>query len=93
MSTVLSCKDGVIAKKRHHCCFCFESINPGEKYDKRSGVNDGDIWTMHMHPECHTFEPEVMHADDYEDMSDRSFTRAEAIAWNHAHEGGKPHES
>ena len=82
MSICLSSKEGVVARKRHHCAFCFEPILPGDKYDQRKGVAPGDgHWTMHMHPECHAYEDTAMDADDYEDMSEPSFTRAEAIAF------------
>lgn len=53
MSGVLSSKNGIRAKKRHECVFCEERINVGELYDYRCGINnEGDFFTMHMHPEC-----------------------------------------
>lgn len=81
MNICLSSKDGVTARKKHRCAFCFEAIAIGEKYDKRTGVGDDGIWTMAMHPECHTYEDEALTADDYEDMSDPVFTREEAKAF------------
>ena len=82
MSIVLSSKDGIVSRKKRQCIFCFEMINVGEKYDVRKGVEPGDgFWTMPMHPECHAYEDEVLSADDYEDMSEPSFTREEAKAF------------
>lgn len=81
MSVCLTIKDGVKARKRHHCSFCFEGINPGDLYDKRTGVSDGDMFTMHMHPECHAYEKTALTADDYEDMSDPVFERKDAQAF------------
>ena len=82
MSLCLSSKDGVKAKKRHRCEFCFEPIMPGDLYDKRTGVEPGDgHWTMHMLPECHAYESTALWPYDYEDMSDPVFTRTEAIAF------------
>jgi hypothetical protein len=79
MSVCLSFKDGVVARKSHRCAFCFEPINPGDIYDKRAGVSEGNgHWTMHMHPECHAYENTALGPDDYEGMSDPSFTREEA---------------
>lgn len=78
MSHTLSHKDGVVAKKSHVCCFCHESIIPGHKYDRRSGVDCGDMWTMHMHPECHAKERETPYSkreDWYYDMSEPVFER------------------
>lgn len=84
MSTVLSSKDGVRNRKRQYCCFCCEVIQPGELKDIRSGVSDGQFWTMHMHPECHQYEqmPGVVSDEDYEDlgMLEPVFSRADAIA-------------
>lgn len=85
MSTCLSQKDGSTARKKHYCPLCGEIINPGDKQDTRSGVGDGAMWTMHMHPECHRYEqtPEIrksLHDDDwYGDVSDPAFDRADAI--------------
>jgi hypothetical protein len=76
-------KNGVRAKKRHRCVMCGDIINPGDLYDARAGANYGDdcVWTMHMHPECHAYEDaHPLDPDCYEDMSDPSFTHAEALA-------------
>ena len=82
MSTLLSSKNGVKARKPHRCCLCGERINAGDTQDRRTGVSDGRVWTMHMHPECHAYEqrPGVVDPDWYEDVSDSAFSRAEAIA-------------
>lgn len=83
MSYCLSSKDGVKAHKLHRCCLCGERINAGDTQDVRSGVDCWDMWTMHMHPECHAFEgsPGVVDPDWYEDVSDPAFDRADAIAF------------
>lgn len=80
---MLSEKKGVKAKKPHCCVLCGERINAGELYDRRTGVCDGDVWTMCMHPECQAYEqkPGVMDPDWYEDCSDPAFQRADAIAF------------
>lgn len=75
MSTILSDQQGIMARKKHQCCFCFEPIFVGEKYNRRSGVSDGDMWTMHMHPECNAYATKHLSHDDYEDLSERSFDR------------------
>lgn len=83
MSLCLSSKDGVKARKPHHCCLCGERINVGDLYDKRAGVGDGAVWTMHMHPECHAYEnsPGAVDPDWYEDVSEPAFERKEAISF------------
>jgi len=82
MSTCLSSKDGVKARKPHRCCLCGQRIDAGELYDARTGVGDGCMWTMKMHPECHAYEQKdgVVDPDWYEDVSDPAFERADAIA-------------
>jgi hypothetical protein len=73
MSICLSQKNGVKAKKKHHCVWCWEPINIGELYDYRCGVECGDVWTMRMHPECHKKENETPYRkreDWYEDFND-----------------------
>ncbi len=76
MSTVLSSKEGVKARKAHRCCFCGEAILIGDTYDVRRGVNSDGHWTMCMHPECHAFEsPKTVDCDWYEDVSEPAFGR------------------
>jgi hypothetical protein len=81
MSTCLSSKNGVKARKRKWCAFCGEAINPGDLKDVRNGVDGSDFWTMHMHPECHDYEKQPGVVDDewYEGSYEIAFTRAEAI--------------
>ena len=82
MSTVLSEKDGIKARKTHQCVFCQELINAGELYDKRNGVDGGDMWTMKMHPECHDYERKVGVDSDWYGCGcgcDPAFTRQTAI--------------
>lgn len=80
MSTVLSSKDKVKARKPHRCCLCGELINAGDWQATRSGVRDGDMWTMHMHPECYAYEqkPGTVDSDWYEDVSEPAFARPDA---------------
>lgn len=82
MSTFLNARNGTKARKPHRCCLCGERINVGDTQDRRTGISDGSVWTMHMHPECHAYEqkPSVVDPDWYEDTSDSAFSRAEAIA-------------
>lgn len=51
MSQCVKQSSGVRARKRHRCFFCDEWIEVGERYNRRTGINDG-WWIMHMHPEC-----------------------------------------
>jgi hypothetical protein len=82
VSTTLSCKDSVKARKNHCCVLCGERINAGEIHATRTGVNPDGLWTMHMHPECVAYEamPGNVDPDWYEDVSDPAFYRADAIA-------------
>ncbi len=83
MSTCLSHREGVIAKKRYRCDLCGEPIDAGMAHDTRSGIGDC-FWTMRLHPECHRYEqsPEVRERlnsfDWYEDISEPAFDRSEA---------------
>lgn len=79
---MLSHKEGVKARKKYRCCLCGEVINIGDTHDTRSGVNDGDMWKMRMHPECHAHEqrPGIVDAAWYEEVSDPAFARADAVA-------------
>ena len=81
MSTFLSSRNGTKARKPHRCCLCGERINIGDVKDTRSGVSDGQVWTMQMHPECHAYEQRsgIVDPDWYEDVSDSAFSRAKAI--------------
>jgi hypothetical protein len=94
MSTYLSSKNGVKARKPHRCCLCGARIAVGEIHDTRTGVIEGDgFWTMRMHPDCHLFEQHgkridyagrtvcVVDPDWYEDTSDPAFDRSEAKAF------------
>ena len=77
MSTTLSSKNGILARKSHYCCLCGETINKGDRQDTRTGVNIDGVRTMHMHPECHAFERVVGSVDRewYEDISEPAFKR------------------
>lgn len=52
MSTVLSDTPRTTSRKRRHCYYCGQRIEPGEIHGKRAGVDSGDFWTMRFHPEC-----------------------------------------
>lgn len=41
------------AAARHRCSWCYELINPGERYMKYRYFSSGDAATVKMHPECH----------------------------------------
>jgi len=88
MSSILSEKNGVKARKKHRCCLCGEVINAGDLYDIRKGVNDGDMWSMHMHQECHAYEQKhgTVDADWYEDgaLNEPAFERADALNFRNA---------
>ena len=79
----LSSKNRIKARKPHSCALCGEQIEVGQLYDRRSGVSNGDMWTMHMHVECHAYEvgpANPVDPDWYEDVSDPAFRRADALA-------------
>lgn len=83
--SVLSSKDGVKARKNKRCTLCGELISVGELKDVRSGVDFGDFWTMHMHPECHKYEekrPSPVEWEWYEDSGgEPAFDRKDAITF------------
>lgn len=85
MSTLLSFKDGITARKPHRCCLCGDQINKGAIQDVRTGTCDGSVWTMHMHPECHAYEqkPGIVDPDWYEEISEPAFDRTQALE-NHS---------
>ena len=62
------------AHKEHRCFFCHESITKGSLYNFRTGVNDGSLYTMHMHPECDTATAHWTE-DDYECFSEGELKR------------------
>ncbi len=80
MSSFLSSKNGTKARKPHRCALCGERIEKGDTQDTRTGVGDGDVWTMHMHPECHSYEqkPGTVDPDWYENVSEPAFNRVQA---------------
>ena len=81
MSTFLNARNGTKARKPHRCCLCGERINVGDTQDRRTGISDGSVWTMHMHPECHAYEQTlgVVDPDWYEDVGEPAFSRSEAV--------------
>lgn len=59
-----------IAKKKHLCSWCGQTIQPGEQYRCHNGVYDGDFQTTKFHFECDAaFEKECKEwGYDYEFM-------------------------
>jgi hypothetical protein len=41
-----------VARKRHRCIWCGESILPGETYRRERSVYDGEMQNFAWHPEC-----------------------------------------
>ena len=81
--TMLSSKDGVKSRKVQRCALCGELINIGDLKDVRIGVDCGNMWTMHMHPECHAYEQTgAVDLDWYEDIMEPAFPRV--VAMTHA---------
>lgn len=82
MNICLSSKNGVKSRKKKRCDLCGEIINVGDLKDTRTGVDGGDMWTMHMHPECHAYEqiPGIVDEYWYDDIYDKAFERKDAIA-------------
>lgn len=42
-----------VARKKHHCSWCGEFIEPGSTYKRYRYFNYGDAGTVKMHPECY----------------------------------------
>lgn len=40
------------ARKRHRCIWCWQTIEPSERYISEQSVNYGDFQNNHWHPEC-----------------------------------------
>lgn len=51
MTTTLS-QTTPIARKEHTCIWCREKILKGEKYNRWTGIFDGDFQSNAMHLEC-----------------------------------------
>lgn len=51
MMTTLK-KKHPIARKTHHCDFCYGKIEPGQRYIRETNVCDGDIYDWMEHEEC-----------------------------------------
>lgn len=85
MSTLLSSKDGVKARKPYWCTLCGDAIEAGTLHDVRTGANGDGIWTMRMHPECQTYEqtPAMRKSlmDWFEDVTEPAFHHADALAY------------
>lgn len=42
-----------VARKRHRCDWCWQFIEPGERYSRYRYFDGGDAGTVKMHTECH----------------------------------------
>ncbi len=74
MSTILS--DYVCqAAKGYRCWYCNEKIEIGEKHGYRTGIMEGDFWTMRFHPECDAFAQEHWEYDEWEIHDPGEFRR------------------
>ncbi len=62
------------ARKHHRCYFCGEAICIGDRYDYRCGTTSGELWAMHMHPECNEATHEWKE-EDYETFSEGTMKR------------------
>jgi hypothetical protein len=40
------------ARKRHRCIWCWQAIEPGQRYADERSVNDGEMQHHRWHPEC-----------------------------------------
>lgn len=80
-STVITCKNGVKARKPYRCDLCGDLIVSGARHDTRTGISPDGWSTMRMHPECHVYEqvPGVVDRDWYEDISDAAFSHRQAL--------------
>lgn len=57
-----------VARKRHQCCECRGWIEPGEKYQRFSGVWEGSASTFKTCSDCEAFCKEAnkeAHPDEY----------------------------
>ncbi len=72
------------ARKAYRCAMCESRINIGQRYFRRVGAEDGDFWTMRMHPECLSYSESPEMKQDMEDWYDNgvcsaAFDRADAV--------------
>ncbi len=74
MSTVLS-DSSRRAAKRYRCYYCNQRIEVGEKHAHRTGVTEGDFWTMRAHPECDAYACEHWDYDQWECHEPGDFER------------------
>jgi len=52
MGDCIGRKDGVVARKLHHCWWCGVAIVPGEAYSRWAWADQGEITTVRAHAEC-----------------------------------------
>lgn len=57
-----------VARKRHRCIWCGESILPGEKYRRERSVYDGSMQDHKWHVEC-----DAAFVEDLNDGGDQEF--------------------
>jgi len=60
-----------LARKKHKCSWCGESIEIGESYKRYRYFDGGDAGTVKMHPEC------------YEDMLECAHNEGGWIEWTY----------
>lgn len=66
----------VTARKPHRCYLCDKPIAKGEKYLRRSGIEEGEGYiTAKMHPECEE------HTRDWDDGDWETFSRGDLADW------------
>jgi hypothetical protein len=49
-----------IARKEHQCCECGTTIRPGQKYERTSGLWDGDFCTFKICQNCKRIRESLM---------------------------------
>lgn len=75
------------ARKAHVCELCGLSIAVGQEHVARRGVNDGEIMTLRMHPDCERVTQD-WHQDDWECGMDHHAFRQELAEFIAANAGG-----
>jgi hypothetical protein len=63
------------ARKAHVCSWCGEGIAAGEKYYRRSGVDEGKFWALRLHLDCRDAEETLPPGDRWWEGEPGSFRR------------------
>ncbi len=74
MSTILS-DSPRRAAKRYRCYYCDQRIEVGDFHGHRTGVNEGDFWSMRFHPECDEYAQKNWDQDQWECHEPGEFAR------------------